>query len=256
MVTVVIELLTNLLLFAFGYATFWFVISIILKRNDIADVAWGLGYVLLCIYLYKNYEQNELSTLIYALVCLWGIRLSVHIGMRNLGKAEDFRYLNWRKEWGKHFYWRSFLQVYLLQAIILLIVSLPVTVVALVGGELGWRAYIMVPFWFFGFLYQAVADYQLKIFRKKRLNKEEILNTGLWKYSRHPNYFGEILMWWSLAIMVLPINYGWLGLLSPFLIAFLLLKVSGVPMLEKRYEGNAAFETYKSKTPAVFPRFW
>ncbi|KYG72952.1 hypothetical protein AWN68_09645 [Roseivirga echinicomitans] len=105
------------------------------------------------------------------------------------------------------------------------------------------------------FFFQAVADYQLKQFKKKRNSKDEILQTGLWKYSRHPNYFGEIVMWWSLAVMVLPINYGGLAFISPVFITFLLLKVSGVPMLEKRYEGNEAFDVYKTKTPVVFPRF-
>ena len=249
-------LITNLLLLAFGYATFWFIVSLILKRNDIADVAWGLGYVLLCVYLYFNSEQSELSTLVYSLVCLWGIRLSLHIGFRNAKKTEDFRYKKWREEWGKAFYWRSFLQVYLLQVIILLVISSPVSLVAYVGGEISWVTYMALPFWFVGFFFQAVGDYQLKQFKKKRSSKDEVLQTGLWKYSRHPNYFGEILMWWALAVMVLPINFGWLAFISPVLITFLLLKVSGVPMLEKRYEGNADFDAYKANTPAVFPKFW
>ncbi len=256
MVAGVIDLLSNIFLLAFGYASFWFIVSLILKRNDIADVAWGFGYVLLCVYLYFNTERSDLSTLVYALVCIWGIRLSVHIGLRNMKKTEDFRYLKWREEWGKTFYWRSFLQVYLLQVVILLVISSPVTLVAYFGGVISWVSYTALPFWLFGFFYQAVADHQLKQFKRKRHSKDEILQTGLWKYSRHPNYFGEIVMWWSLAVMVLPINYGGLAFISPVFITFLLLKVSGVPMLEKRYEGNEEFDAYKSQTPAVFPRFW
>ena len=251
-----INLLTDLFLLVLAYASFWYIVSLILKRNDIADVAWGLGYVLLCVYLYFTLPSSNLSKLVYLLVCIWGLRLSIHIGARNIKKSEDFRYEKWRKEWGKTFYWRSFLQVYLLQGLILLVISTPITLVAYAGGNITWLSYVGLMVWLFGFIYQAVADYQLKQFKKKENKQTRFLQTGLWKYSRHPNYFGEILMWCGIATMVLLTGYGWVGLISPITITYLLLYVSGVPMLEKRYEGNTEFEAYKARTPAVFPRFW
>ena len=249
-------LITDLLFLALAYASFWFIVSIILKRNDIADVAWGMGYVGLCVYLFLTQSSGELSTYVYVLVILWGGRLSLHIGLRNRKKREDFRYKQWREEWGSNFYWRSYLQVYLLQVLLLLMISIPIIIVSQsYDSELGFLAGAGLVMWLAGFYWQAVGDYQLGQFKKQKTDKDQVMQTGLWKYSRHPNYFGEILMWFGIAIIVLPVMDGWIGLISPILITFLLLKVSGVPMLEKRYRGNAAFEEYKKITPAVFPKF-
>lgn len=250
------SLILEILGLGFLYASFWFALSIIFKRNDIADIAWGIGYILLCAYLFWTQSVTDLSVLMYVLVTCWGLRLSLHIGIRNSKKSEDFRYNNWRKEWGKSFYLRSFLQVYLLQVVILIVVSMPLILVAEFGSNIinGYSIALSI-IWLIGFMWQAIADYQLTQFKKHRTDKEQVLQTGLWKYSRHPNYFGEILMWWSIGLIAVPLAWGWIALISPFLISYLLLNVSGVPMLEKRYEGNAAFESYKKKTPAVFPRF-
>ncbi|MFT6827482.1 MAG: steroid 5-alpha reductase family enzyme [Roseivirga sp.] len=256
MAGVMMDLIVEILGLGLLYACFWFILSIIFKRNDIADIAWGLGYILLCAYLFWTQAVTDLSILMYDLVALWGLRLSLHIGIRNSKKPEDFRYNNWRKEWGKAFYLRSFLQVYLLQVVILLVVSTPLIIVSQFGSNIinGYSITLTI-FWLIGFIWQALADYQLAQFKKHRTDKDQVLQTGLWKYSRHPNYFGEILMWWSIGLIAVPLEWGWIGLISPLLISYLLLNVSGVPMLEKRYEGNLAFESYKKKTPAVFPKF-
>lgn len=251
------SLITNILLLGLAYANLWFIISLITKRNDIADVAWGLGYVGLCVFLYVNGYRSDVSLLLYILVGLWGGRLSLHIGLRNGKKKEDFRYNQWRKDWGNNFYWRSYIQVYILQVLLLLIVSLPIIVASQAGEtELTFLAGLGCAMWLVGFYWQAVGDYQLGQFKKQKTDKDQVMQSGLWKYSRHPNYFGEIMMWWGIGVIVLPLSYGWIGLISPILITYLLLFVSGVPMLERRYKGNAAFEVYKKKTPAVFPKPW
>ena len=121
-----ITLYLELGLFLLIYASIWYVISLIKKRNDVADIAWGLGYVGLCVYLFLRGAQQDYALLVYLLVMLWGLRLSIYIGLRNSGKKEDFRYKQWREEWGSTFYWRSYLQVYLLQAFFLLLISSPV----------------------------------------------------------------------------------------------------------------------------------
>lgn len=252
-----ISLAIDLLLLALGYGSFWFIISMILERNDIADVAWGLGYIGLSVYLYLTQPSGELSTLVYILVMLWGGRLSIHIGTRNRKKKEDFRYNQWRRDWGKSFYWRSYLQVYLLQVLLLLVISIPIIIVS--QSELNaWSmwTYIGLMLWVTGYFWQVVGDYQLSQFKKQKTEKDQVMQSGLWKYSRHPNYFGEIMMWFGIATIVIPVVNGWFGLISPVLITYLLLKVSGVPMLEKRYRGVDAFERYKKKTPAVFPNLW
>lgn len=249
-------LIINILLLGLAYANFWFVISIITKRNDIADVAWGMGYVGLCAFLYFSGYRSDIALIIYALVALWGGRLSLHIGLRNRKKKEDFRYNKWRKEWGSNFYWRSYLQVYMLQVLLLLLISIPIIITTQSPeASLNLFTYLGLILWLIGFYWQVVGDYQLSQFKRQKTDKDQVMQSGLWKYSRHPNYFGEILMWWGIGLIVLPLSYGWIGLASPLLITYLLLFVSGVPMLEKRYKGNAAFETYKEKTPAVFPKF-
>lgn len=255
MASSLIEVYTTLIAAALGYALFWFIISLILKRNDVADVAWGLGYVLLCIYLVFTQATHPTALLVYTLVMIWGIRLSLHIGWRNRQKKEDFRYRQWREAWDTYFYIRSFLQVYVLQVFILLGISTPIIIVA--TSSSGAFSIWLLPgilLWCLGFYWQALSDYQLLRFKKHQEKSGGIIQTGLWKYSRHPNYFGEICMWWGIGICVLPLSFGWIGLLGPILITFLLLKVSGVPMLEAKYKEHMAFQEYAKVTPAVFPR--
>lgn len=236
------------------YATCWFLISLIMKRNDIADIAWGPGYILLCIYLFLTKERSAPMLILYLLITIWGLRLAIHIYLRNRGKTEDFRYKNWRESWGKWFYIRSYLQVYILQGIFLIIIISPVLIVSSSStyspGISTWTGIII---WLIGFFFQTVGDYQLSRFTKTRKSKGEIMQSGLWKYSRHPNYFGEIAMWWGIFIISIPADYGIFGIISPITITWLLLFVSGIPMLEEKYSGNPAFEAYKKKTSVLFP---
>jgi steroid 5-alpha reductase family enzyme len=239
------------------YASTWFVISLILKRNDIADIAWGLGFCLVCLYLYFTQPQHIVSTVVYVLIVIWGLRLSLHIYLRSRNKPEDFRYRQWREAWGKTFYWRSFLQVYLLQAFFLFVISSPVMLASVSSDSVwSWYTAIGIGVWTIGFSFQAVGDHQLSVFVRQRKDKSEIMQSGLWKYSRHPNYFGEILMWWGIFIIVLPLKYGIFFIISPLTLSFLLVFVSGIPMLEKKYEGNPAFQAYKKRTPPLLPKLW
>lgn len=238
------------------YVSIWYLIALFKQRNDVADIAWGLGYVLVCLYLFGFHSKEPISLLLYALVTLWGLRLSIHIYARNKGKQEDFRYKQWREEWGKTFYWRSFLQVFLLQGVILLIIISPIIFSTTVTHQpFDSITFIGVTLWIVGFFFQAVGDYQLNVFSKQRKSKNEIMQTGLWRYSRQPNYFGEILMWWSIYFIVFPFDNSWWFIISPFSITYLLLFVSGVPLLEAKYRGNTEFDSYKHRTNAVFPWF-
>ena len=244
-------------LLLFIYATFWFLISLIKKRNDVADIAWGMGYVLVCTYIIITQTTSILFKLISVLVALWGIRLSAHIYFRNRKKPEDFRYNQWRKQWGKTFLWRSYLQVYLLQAFFLFIIALPILNAANYPQE-QLTAHSITGFliWLIGFVFQAVGDYQLSQFVKTRADKEAIMNTGLWRYSRHPNYFGEVVMWWGIFICIIPLPNSAIFIISPITITLLIRYVSGVPMLEKRYENNKRYQAYRKEVPALFPKFW
>lgn len=241
----------------FFYATIWFGVSLIQKRNDVADVAWGLGFCLVCLYLLLTQPHTLLTLVLYGLVITWGLRLSIHIYSRNKNKEEDFRYKQWRAEWGDTFYWRSYLQVYLLQAFFLGIIITPVVWVAIAASNV-WTVftYSGMLVWMIGWIYQTIADYQLRQFVLHRKVPGAIMKEGLWKYSRHPNYFGEILMWWGIFLMATSVPGGWWTIISPLTITFLLTRVSGVPMLEKKYANNTSFQAYKKSTPALFPKFW
>lgn len=236
------------------YASLWFIVSLLVRRNDVADVAWGLGYVMICVYLFTTQAHSSIALLVYALVCIWALRLSIHIFLRNRGKTEDFRYRQWRKEWGKNFYWRSYAQVYLLQGFLMLIIALPI-VVAGFSGTNTWTldTFLGILLWMIGFYFQVGGDYQLAQFVKNRPHKEAVLQTGLWKYSRHPNYFGEIAMWWGIYVIILPLPYCWLGMFGPWTITLLLIFVSGIPLLEKRYAGNKEYQNYKNRTSILIP---
>ncbi len=238
----------------FVYASIWFGISVYKKRNDVADIAWGIGYIIICVFLFICYPSYPVLKLLYVLVTLWGLRLSIHIYLRNKNKAEDFRYKAWREEWGKYFYLRSYLQVFLLQGVFLLVIISPVIHTA-VAGFMQWDIFTWIGLccWLIGFYFQAVADWQLEVFKSNQKNKGLIIQTGLWKYSRHPNYFGEIVMWWSIFIITIPVTNSFYFIISPLTITLLLVFVSGIPMLEKKYKGNAAFEDYKKRTSALIP---
>ena len=242
--------------------TAWFVVALIRKDNSVADIAWGLGFVLVTATTFFFLRTSFfLPVLVSSLVAAWGLRLSFHIFRRNRNKSEDPRYAEWRRKWGRSFLWRSYLQVFLLQGLFLLVISSPVILVNTYRWELPpgsqdsfiWLAGAFL--WCVGFFFEAVGDAQLARFKKDPANKGRIMDRGLWRYTRHPNYFGESLMWWGLFLIALEIPYGWTTIVSPVLITFLLVKVSGVPLLEKRYRGRPDFEAYARRTSAFVPWF-
>ena len=244
-----------LILKLFAYMSLWFVVSLIKKRNDVADVAWGLGFVLMtwASFLLSG-DSGTRGILVGALVSIWGLRLAWHIHVRNKGKAEDYRYLAWRKEWGKWFYLRSYVQVYLLQGTLLFLIVLPVLWINKnAGTDIGLLDLLGVAVWLVGFYFEAVGDAQLARFIKNPVNQGKLMQGGLWAYTRHPNYFGEVTQWWGIWIVALSVPNGWLSIIGPITITFLILKVSGIPMLEKKMEENPEFAEYKRKTSVFLP---
>lgn len=237
----------------FLHMTSWFIISLILKRNDVADIAWGLGFINISwtgLFL-NGFSQRGLIAAI--LVTIWGVRLAWHIYLRNKGKPEDYRYQAWRKEW-KYFYLRSFLQVYILQGLFMYLIALPVIFInqnSFPGINL--LDIVGIVIWILGFYFESTGDSQLKEFISNPANKGKIMDQGLWKYSRHPNYFGEVTQWWGIFVMALSIPFGYFTIIGPLTITSLILFVSGVPLLEKKREGQPLWEEYKRKTSVFIP---
>jgi len=239
----------------FAYMSLWFAVSLIERRNDVADVAWGLGFVLMAwASFFLSSGSGTRGIVVGALVSIWGLRLAWHIHRRNKGKAEDYRYLAWRKEWGRWFYVRSYFQVYLLQGLFLFLIVSPVLLVNKnAGADIGLLDFLGVAVWLFGFYFEAVGDVQLARFIKNPENRGRLMQSGLWAYTRHPNYFGEVTQWWGIWLIALSVPGGWLGIIGPMTITFLILKVSGIPMLEKKMEDNQDFAEYKRKTSVFIP---
>jgi steroid 5-alpha reductase family enzyme len=241
----------------FTYMTLFFFFALAIKDNSIVDVGWGIGFIVLSAVLLIQSESVGLNQwVLFVLVTLWGSRLSLHIFLRNHGKPEDFRYANWRKEWGNNVVIRSFLQVFMLQGIFIFIIALPIMMVKMSEAtSFQVTDYIGIAVWIVGFYFEAIGDYQMMQFKKNHENKGKFITTGLWRYTRHPNYFGECIMWWGIFIISISSGHVWVSLISPVILTWLLTKVSGVPMLEKKYEGNKEFEKYASKTSAFVPWF-
>ena len=255
-------LLQNYILLAavvFIYVTLCFGLAVIKKRNDIADIAWGLGFLLVAATSYwLGGVKLDLALLVTILVAIWSLRLAGHIYLRHRGRGEDARYAIWRTEWGKWFYIRSYLQVFLLQGFLLLLVVSPVVVVntyryfdasSMATASIA----IGLVIWLVGFGFESIGDWQLSKFIKLPSSKGQLMHSGLWRYTRHPNYFGEVSQWWGLWIVALAVPFGWLAVVGPLTISILILKVSGVPMLEKLMSKNPDFADYKKHTSMFVP---
>lgn len=231
-----------------------FILSILMKDNSIIDIFWGPGFILismLCLIISGDYSLKKMIVLLFVLA--WGIRLASHIYLRNRGKTEDFRYLAWRNSW-KYFYLRSFLQIYLLQGSLMFMISLPLILIfSSSSGTLGFIEILGSLVFLSGFLFESVGDAQLSRFKNLPENRGKLITSGLWKYTRHPNYFGEAVLWWGFWLLAIPEINGLFTIISPILITGLLRYVSGVPMLEKKYEGRPDWEAYKKEVPVFIP---
>ncbi len=233
--------------------TGWFILSIFKKRNDIADIAWGLGFVLMAWLSFFLSGFSFKALLINSMVTVWGLRLALHIYNRNKKRGEDSRYLECRKTW-KNFYLRSYLQIFLLQGTFLFMISLPVMFInSSISSVFGILEVVGLLVWGIGFYFETTADRQLKEFISNPANKGKLMDRGLWQYSRHPNYFGEVTQWWGIFIIALTIPNGIITIVGPLTITYLILFVSGIPLLEKKYLGRKDFEEYKKRTSVFFP---
>ncbi|MDD3145022.1 MAG: DUF1295 domain-containing protein [Candidatus Gracilibacteria bacterium] len=231
-----------------------FLLSIKLKDNSIVDIFWGIGFIIISIYLFLNNSNIEIEKIIILiLISIWGLRLSYYIFRRKLKeKKEDPRYELWRKSW-KYFYLRSFFQVFILQMLLMFVISLPIFYI-FSGDKLDLNLTILGIFIStIGLILEIVSDFQVKQFINKYGKINKVFTGGLYKYSRNPNYFGESTFWLGLSIIGASINL--LSFIGFLVITFLLLFVSGVPLKEKRQEKKENWLDYKSKTNKFIPWF-
>lgn len=247
----------------FVLVTITFIIARLAHDNSVMDIFYGpIYFFALSGALFTNFNFTTLPTLLIACVGLWAARLGLRIFRKNKGKPEDARYAKWREEWmekGRLYFWlRSYLQINLLQGVIIFIVALPGIVALSYATEaMSWFTLVGLVIFAFGFLYEATADWQLDQFihRKQAGETDKTLMTeGLFALSRRPNYFGECMVWTGLAFMVLPLPYGFIALLSPITISYIVTKVTG-PMLEQQFleKYPDAYTHYQHTTNYIIP---
>lgn len=231
-----------------------FLLSIKLRDNSIADIFWGLWFILIAWVSYGQSIEATSQTLVTLLVTAWGLRLVLNIATKKFfHSGEDARYARWRLTW-KYFYLRSFVQVFVFQGILMFFVATPIWILNFESG-FGEHTFLTMIGWLialFGLIYETIADSELRQFVRTK-EEGQILTQGLRKFHRYPQYFGESVFWFGISLIAVQISFwafaGW------GLITFLLLFVSGVPLLEARYKGQRNYTMYKKKTPVFFPDY-
>ena len=241
------------------FMTILFILSRIAGRTDIVDAGWGVAFIVAALAAFSlgdtnSFELDSTHVLVLVLVVIWGVRLAYTITRRLLTHPEDKRYVALRKSWKGNELLNTYVRIFVAQAVLATIISIaaihvmispaqPIGVVGMIGATV----------WVVGFFFESLGDVQLKQFLSNKKNKGKLMTSGLWKYTRHPNYFGEATMWWGIYVIALSTPYGWVTIITPALITFLLLFVSGVPMTEKSFEGKKGWKAYKEKTSMFFP---
>ena len=241
-----------------GLMTLLWLVSLLLKNSSIVDIFWGTGFVVAA-WLYFALTPGGMlprRLLLLGLVTLWGLRLSIHILLRNWGKPEDFRYAKWRSEAGAAWTWLSLPRVFWLQGVLLWLISAPLLAAQLgqPPAELGLLDWIGAAVWLVGFFFEAAGDAQLARFKANPANRGKVLDSGVWRYTRHPNYFGDSAQWWGFFLLAAAAG-GWWTAFSPLLMTFFLLRVSGVALLEKTLETRPGYQEYTRRTSAFIPWF-
>ena len=238
-------------------ATLTWLLSIKLKDVSIVDSAWSLMFLVSAVYYFQSHVATDLKTnIFFGLLIMWSLRLAIHLTLRNWNEPEDRRYRDIREKYSPNFEFKSLFIIFIFQAVLASIVSLPV--VSVMDGQndsagIGYIEYIAIVIWSMGFLYESIADWQLATFKSDKSNTNKVMNTGLWKNTRHPNYFGEFLIWWGLYIYAFSSGPWWI-IVSPLLMSWLLLKFSGVVMLEETIiKRRPQYQKYIEVTNAFFP---
>jgi steroid 5-alpha reductase family enzyme len=232
-----------------------FILALKLRDNSIVDIGWGVGFIFVMIVtLVYSGRLEPRQVLVGVLVLIWGLRLAIRIYRRNRGKGEDFRYKKWREDWGEHWRRHAYVFVFVGQGAMMLLISIPIMLVnTYAGSALGWLDLLGVLVWLLGFYFESMGDHQLDRFLKEPSNRGKVLDTGLWRYTRHPNYFGEVMQWWGVYVIALSIPWGWLGVVGPITITVLIVAYSGIPLLEKTMKKNPAYVKYAKRTSVFFP---
>lgn len=247
------ELVTTLVV-ALGLMTLTWLVSLARSDASVVDISWGLGFFLIGWAIYLRLAEGQLwSTILLAMVTVWGLRLSIHIARRNLGHGEDYRYKKIREKSPQTFGRDSLFKVFYFQGLLMTVVSLPLQwgisrpPIAGVLPILGLALYLV------GLFFESVGDWQLAKFKADPANKDRVMDQGLWRYTRHPNYFGDFCVWWGIYLVALAAGHWW-TIVGPLVMTGLLMKYSGAGLLEKTIgRRRPGYDEYVARTNGFFP---
>lgn len=246
------DLLITGLILVLLYMSLWFVVARKRRRLDTVDSAWGGGFAVLA-WLVAIQATSSRTLMVAVLVTIWSARLTLHLARRSRRSQDDPRYVSMTKNW-KRVWLRAYFSIFLLQGLLIVAVGLPIIANAnYLLPELQWLFTLGYLVWVAGFFIEYRADKELAAFKSDAANKGKILQTGLWRYSRHPNYFGELVQWWGIGLIAAQTSFGWLGLVGPLLLTYLIVFVSGIPPIEKRRDNDKKYQDYKRRTSALVP---
>jgi steroid 5-alpha reductase family enzyme len=245
-----------------------FIVGSIKKNNGLMDIFYGPAYFVVALASITGYyvisgSISPRQVINTVLVGLWATRLAVYLFIRNRGKPEDFRYKAMRERWKTNIVLKSFIRVYLFQSLVVFIVAFPVWFINIsdnpsLGGFWnfsGITLLIGIIMWIIGFFFETVGDYSLYKFKQNPENKGKIMDKGLWKYTQHPNYFGEVIQWWGIYVIAFAVPFGFISVVGPIFITYMIIKVSGVRLLDYRYRSDDKYVEYKQKTSKFIPWF-
>lgn len=251
-------MLPSSLLLVIATMTGLWLLSLARRDASIVDPFWGTGFIVVAWFTLASIPAEKAlarSWLLAALTTIWGLRLSLYLLWRNGGHGEDRRYRAMRDHHGPRFWWVSLWTVFLLQGVILWIVSLPIQVAMVTASTkpLGWLDLVGVAVWSVGLFFEAVGDFQMAHFQADPQNAGRVMDRGLWRLTRHPNYFGDFCVWWGVYLIAASAGASW-TIFSPLLMSFLLLKVSGVTLLENTItDRRPDYAAYQARTSSFWP---
>lgn len=242
-----------LLIILFFWMTGWYLVARFFHRTDIVDMVWWLSYGVIALILFVFFSPSRIAIVPLVFVLLWSVRLVSHIIVRLTSHSEDARYAAFRISWWKYFFLKSYFYIFLLQWFFIAIISLPFLFLFTENISLSPLFIIGAILWMIWFICEYMADRQMNIFRRERENKWKIMQSWLWKYSRHPNYFWELLMWWSVWCMSMNSVESFVGILSPLLLTYLIIYITGIPLLEANMRSRKWWKEYARHTSILIP---
>jgi steroid 5-alpha reductase family enzyme len=247
------ELILTLIV-VFALMTVGWIISIVRRDASVVDIGWGLGFVLIAWASYLRFAEGELwARLLLGMATVWGLRLAIHVARRNLPKGEDYRYKAMREKGPDTFARDSLFTIFYFQGVLMTVVSLPLQWGISRPPPTAVLAYLGLAIFAVGLFFEAVGDWQLAQFKADPANRNRVMDKGLWRYTRHPNYFGDFCVWWGIYLVALAAGHWW-TIVGPLVMTALLMRYSGAGLLEKTIgKRRPGYEEYVERTNGFFP---